>query len=463
MKIKFCGAAQTVTGSCHLLTLNDGAKILLDCGLYQGSEDDMEHFNKEWMFHPTEIDVLILSHAHIDHCGRIPKLVKDGFKGKIFCTHATRDLAVIMLMDSAHIQEKDAEYESRKTDKKVKPLYTSQDVRNALPLFVGIGYNKFFKVHPGVEVKFNDAGHILGSATVSLKIRMDEYHEKIFGFTGDIGRPNRPILKDPEHMPHCDYLICESTYGGERHPDMETSDNDFLRIILQTCVENKGKLIIPAFSVGRTQELVFKLDRFYSENKLPKIKVFVDSPLAVNATEIFKMHPECLDEEIHEYMRKNEDPFGFNTLTYVSEVEQSKRINDLKEPAIIISASGMAQAGRIKHHIFNNIEDSKNTILIVGYCAVGTLGEQLVKRPTEVKIFGKLLQVRANIEIMSSMSAHADHDEILDFLSNQDQSRLKKIFLVHGELKRQERLQQGLLAAGFKNIEIPDLGNVYNI
>lgn len=457
MKIKFCGAAQTVTGSCHLLELEDETKILLDCGLYQGHEDEMEQFNNEWSFIPSEIDYLILSHAHIDHSGRIPKLIKDGFKGKIFSTHATFDLCALMLLDSAHIQEKDAEYEQKKTKRKVRPLYTTEDARASLDYFVGISFNKWFQIQKGLSFIFNDAGHILGSATVSLKIVEKDKEEITLGFTGDIGRTNRPILKDPESMPLCDYLISESTYGGENHMDNITSDELFLKIIQETCIDRKGKVIIPAFSVGRTQEIVFTLDSLIAKGRLKNIPVYVDSPLAINVTEVFKLHPECFDAEMHEYMRKEGDPFGFNSLNYVSELEQSKLLNDMDGPAIIISASGMAQSGRVKHHIFHNIENPNNTILMVGYCANGTLGEKLIKKPSQIKIFGQLLNVNARIETLSSMSAHAGHDEILAFLSNQDKEKLKCIFLVHGEPKRQERLKTGLLQVGFKKIEIPTL------
>ena len=462
MKIKFCGAAQTVTGSCHLLTLDNGTKILLDCGLYQGHEDQMDDFNSNWFFEPSEIDYLILSHAHIDHCGRIPKFVKDGFRGQIFATHATYDLCALMLLDSAHIQEKDAQYEAKKLKRNVAPLYSIQDAKDCLNYFVGVSFNKWFKITNDISFVFNDAGHILGSATIALKI-IENGKETIFGFSGDIGRPNRPILKDPEKMPLCDYLICESTYGGEKHKDNITTDDYFLKIINETCVERRGRVIIPAFSVGRTQEIVFTLDKLKGQGKIGEIPVFVDSPLAVNATEVFKLHPECYDNEMHEYLRKEGDPFGFNSLHYVSELEQSKELNEMDSPAIIISASGMAQAGRVKHHIFHNIENPNCTILMVGYCADGTLGEKLIKKPSQIKIFGELLNVNARIETLSSMSAHADHFEIIDFLSNQNKEKLKSIFLVHGELKRQERLKNGLIENGFNHIEIPILEQEFKL
>ena len=467
MKIKFCGAARTVTGSSHLLTLDNGYKILLDCGLYQGREDEFEDFNRKWQFDPQEINCLILSHAHIDHIGRVPALVKDGFDGNIVCTSATRDLAAIMLLDSAYIQEKDAEYENRRRVKQgktpVDPLYTAIDARRCLDSFVSIAYDRWLRVNGNVSVMFRDAGHILGSANVTLKIKTDDHHEKLIGFTGDIGRPDRPILKDPVPMPACDYLICESTYGGETHNARPDDENELLKIIDRTCVQNKGKLLIPAFSVGRTQELVYMMDKLESDGKLPRIPVFVDSPLAVNATDIFIMHPECYDEGLLEYMDTDPNPFGFGHLNYVRKVEDSKKINDLEGPAIIISASGMMTAGRIKHHLFNHIENPRNAILVVGFCAPGTLGERIRNRPESVRIFGIEKKLRAGVEIMDSFSAHGDHHEMLDFLRTQDKEKLKSIFLVHGEIDRQEKFKASLLEEGFREVVIPRLGEVVEL
>ena len=378
MKIKFCGAAKQVTGSAHLLTLDDGYKILLDCGLYQGNDKDMASFNEQWLFDPSEIDCLILSHAHIDHSGRMPKLVKDGFKGDIHCTHATRSLCAIMLLDSAKIQERDAEYYNKKLKRKKKskkkpkkPLYTSEHVKETMNLFIGYPYDRRISIREGVELLFRDAGHILGSANVTLKIT-EKGKTKLFGFTGDIGRPDRPILRDPMPMPAVDYLICESTYGDKDHQAKPKEESRFLEIIKKTCVEKKGKLIIPAFSIGRTQEVVYLLDQMASAGKLPKIPVYVDSPLAVNATTVFGSHPECYDNDLHEYMLTDDNPFGFNDLTYIKDVALSKQLNHSREPCIIISSSGMMNAGRVRHHLANNIDNPKNTFLIVGYCAPNT-------------------------------------------------------------------------------------------
>lgn len=462
MKLQICGAARTVTGSCHLLTFNDDFKIILDCGLYQGSDENFDTFNNEWFFKPSEIDVLILSHAHIDHCGRIPKLVKDGFKGKIICTSATRDLAAIMLLDSAHIQQSDAEYESRKYGNKIKPLYTEWDVKQCLRYFYCVEYDNWFKINDNISMLFADAGHILGSASITLKIT-ENNKETYLGFSGDIGRYKRPILKDPSPMPQLDYLICESTYGGKTHEDTPENDDHFMQIIFDTCVAKRGKLLIPAFSLGRTQEILYRLDKLYNSGRLQNIHVYVDSPLAMNATEIYTIHPECYDDEISNYMKRDDNPFGWNNLKYVRDAEQSKRLNTSEEPCIIIAASGMANAGRIKHHLYHQIENPQNTVLIVGYCAEGTLGQQLVQKPEKVNIFHHEKKVKAQIEVMSSMSAHADEPELLHFLSNQDKSELKKIFLVHGELKRQEALKSTLLGKNFMNVEIPELGAIFEI
>lgn len=469
MKIQFCGAAREVTGSAHLLTLEDNYKILLDCGLYQGRSKDMKDFNENWFFKPAEIDCMILSHAHIDHCGRIPKLVKDGFRGPIYCTHATRSLCAIMLLDSAKIQEQDAEYYNKRQKRKNKgkltnprePLYTTKDAKRALLQFVGYSYERQFLIHKGVEVLFRDAGHILGSASVTMRIN-ENGRAFSFGFSGDIGRPNRPILRDPLPMPEVDYLICESTYGAKEHSGAPAEADRFLKIIQKTCVEKKGKLIIPAFSVGRTQEIVYMLDQMETKGLLPKIPVYVDSPLAVNATLIFGSHPECYDDQMNEYLLIDDNPFGFNKLTYVREVEVSKSLNNSNEPCIIISSSGMGNAGRVKHHLFNNIDNPKNTVLIVGYCSPGTPGGYLRNNAEYLKLFGERKLVKADVETMDSFSAHADRLEIAEFLKNQRNS-VKKIFLVHGELKKQESLKGLLEPLGFNDIEIPKLGEVFTV
>lgn len=462
MQIRFCGAAQEVTGSAHLITLENGLNILLDCGLYQGNEEAMDTFNENWFFNPADIDILVLSHAHIDHSGRIPKLVKDGFRGTIICTHATRSLCNIMLLDSAKIQKYEAEYHNKKEAKKSKKdkvfkeaLYEEQDVFAAMQLFSSVSYNRWERIDKHVEVQFRDAGHILGSASVTLRIS-ENGQEKLIGFTGDIGRPDRPILRDPQGMPECDYLICESTYGDRFHESKPEEYDKFLKVIIDTCLNKKGKVIIPAFSVGRTQEIVYMLDQLQTAGKLPNIPVYVDSPLAVNATMVFGTHPECFDQDLVNYMMTDDNPFGFNNLHYVRSAELSKSLNNAKDPSIIISASGMMNAGRIRHHAANNLANPKNTFLMVGYCAPQTLGGILLKGEVEeVKLFGQLVPVKAEIIRMGSFSAHADQGEIIDFLNNQ--KKLEQLFLVHGEIDAQKTLARTIRDRLGHKVFIPSL------
>ncbi len=469
MKVKFCGAARFVTGSSHLITLDNGYKILLDCGLFQGKGKDIWEWNNEWRFDPKDIDCLVLSHAHIDHSGRIPQLVKDGFAGKIYSTHATRSLCNIMLLDSAMIQERDVEWFNKRHKTAISkgkkrrrvPLYTEEDLPETLSRFVTTGYDQWLEIGPGVSMMFRDAGHILGSASVTLKIRQ-EGKETLVGFTGDIGRPERPILRDPIPMPEVDYMIAESTYGDRLHEGHPDQKKHLLKVIKSTCVEKKGKLIIPAFSVGRTQEIVYMLDQLSNEGKLPRIKVYVDSPLAVNATRVYGNHPECYDAHLVEYLLTDEDPFGFNSLKYIRKVEESKALNESDEPCIIISASGMASAGRIRHHIFNNVEQYRNTILIVGYCSPGTTGRWLKDGAQVIKLFGEWKKVEAQVEVMDSFSAHGDYREMIDFLRNQTK-RVKQLFLVHGEVDTQEVYRKKLLNLGFEKVNIPAKGQVFNL
>lgn len=469
MNIQFCGAAQYVTGSSHLITLDDGYKILLDCGLFQGGGHEVWDLNNQWYFKPAEIDCLILSHAHIDHIGRVPKLVKDGYNGEIHCTHATRSLAAIMLLDSAKIQERDAEYYNQKILKKKKkdykklrePLYKSKDVPVAMGVFNGYSYDRWHQINDRVSILFKDAGHILGSSSVTLKIK-DGDRERVIGFTGDIGRPDRPILRDPQLMPDdVEYLICESTYGDKEHESGPEQSEKLLEVIKEACVEKKGKLIIPAFSVGRTQEIVYMLDKMETAGLLPKLPIYVDSPLAVNATMIFGQHPECFDNELSEYMLIDENPFGFNDLTYIRDVNESKALNESDKPCIIISSSGMMNAGRVKHHLYNNIEDGKDTFLIVGYCSPDTPGGMLRDGVETIKLFGEWKMVKATVKIMDSFSAHADRREIYEYIKNQ--KGLKKLFLVHGEIDRQEKFKSYLGERGFDNIDIPALGDIVEL
>lgn len=468
MRLQFCGAAREVTGSSHLLTLDNGYKLLLDCGLYQGESAEMENFNRNWYFKPEEINCLVLSHAHIDHSGRIPVFVKDGFRGNIFCTPATRDLCAIMLLDSAGIQERDAEYEKKKNRNKENPdreeetpLYTVEDVSRAMRLFVNVGYERWLRISPEIEILFRDAGHILGSASVTLRIT-ENGKTTILGFSGDIGRPNRPILGDPLPMPELDYLICESTYGDRDHLSAPDEVDKFVEIVRHTCIDKRGKVIIPAFSVGRTQEIVYMLDKLANAGKLPPIPVYVDSPLSVNATQVFIDHPECFDDELNRYIQQDANPFGFNSLVYIRTVEESKALNFSSEPCIIISSSGMANAGRIKHHLANNIENPNNTVLIVGYCSPETPGGKLRDGQKVIKLFGEYKNVNAAVEIMDSFSAHADRGEIMQFIANQ-KGHIKGIFLVHGTYDRQEALSHLMHTKGFGNVAIPSLGEVVSL
>ena len=470
MKIQFCGAARNVTGSCHLVTLDDGFTVLLDCGLFQGRGEDVWENNNKWFFDPASIDMLILSHAHIDHSGRIPKLVRDGFNGTIVCTHATRSLCSIMLMDSAYIQVRDVEYYNRKLVKKRikakrkklrEPLYTPEDVDKAMGLFFTCAYDRWMDLRPGLKVLFRDAGHILGSSSVTLQIS-EKGRTRTLGFTGDIGRPQRPILRDPRPMPDADFVIAESTYGDRVHESAPAEVDHFLSILRNTCLKKQGKLIIPAFSVGRTQEIIYILDQLENAGELPRIPVYVDSPLAVNATEVFTLHPECYDLDLHTYMIEDPNPFGFNDLHYVRSTEESKKLNDMQDPCIIISSSGMMNAGRIRHHMYNNIEDSRNTFLIVGYCTPDTPGGQLKNGAEALKVFGEWKLVKAEVETMDSFSAHGDRNEMREFLTNQRKSA-SNIFLVHGELDTQESYRGYLKSEGFGEIHIPKLGEIVDL
>ena len=463
MVIEFIGATRTVTGSMHLILVN-GKKILLDCGLFQGKRADTFERNKNFPFDPSTIDALVLSHAHIDHAGNLPNLVKNGYSGPIYCTPATHDLSDIMLKDSAYIQERDVEFVGKKHTKKhlppPEPLYTIDDVEPALSLFQSVPYHSKFEAASGVQVEFVDAGHILGSASVILTIveggdGKSSYRREIkLGFTGDLGRPNLPILRDPEFMGDVDAVISESTYGGRFHASVDEMPQKFDEAVMKTA-RRGGKVIIPAFSVGRTQDLVYTIHLLREKGKLQNIPVYVDSPLSTSATEVFRKHPECFDAETLDLMKREEDPFGFNRLTYIRNVDESKKLNDKTEPCIIIASSGMCEAGRIRHHIANNIGDPKNTILIVGYQAEHTLGRRLVEQEKEVTIFGEVHERKCDVVVMNSFSAHADRKELLAYFNHFNKGRLKNVFLVHGDPDQAEKFSGGLKDQGFKNVAIP--------
>lgn len=467
MKIKFCGAARTVTGSQHLLEIN-GKKILLDCGLYQGKREEAYQINKTFLFDPKELHAVVLSHAHIDHSGNLPSLVAKGFRGNIYSTTATRDLCSIMLQDSAHIQEKDVEYVNRKRAKKheelFKPLYTPDNVRDTMKLFKAVAYNqKFYIDNTGqsVQVEYFDAGHILGSAQVLLTITENGKTFK-FAFSGDIGRPHLPILRDPDFIGNVNYIISESTYGGRVHDKAADMDAQLEKAI-KDALSRGGKIIVPAFSVGRTQEVVFSLSKLFNKGSIPKFPIFVDSPLSVHVSDIFKLHHECFDKETSDLISNGVDVFGFSNLTYIKDVEDSKALNSFKGTCMIISASGMCEAGRILHHLSNNIEDSTNTILIIGFQAPDTLGRRLVEsrgiENPEVKIFGDIHRVMAKVVVLNSFSAHADKNELYDYFEKFDKNQVEKIFLVHGDYDQQQALQTQLQSEGYKDITIPEKGN----
>lgn len=467
MKLTFWGAARTVTGSKHILTTDKGINILLDCGMFQGEGKDTLPMNSHWGFDPHSIDYVILSHAHIDHTGLLPKLVKDGFSGKIFATSATIDLCSIMLLDSAHIQESDLSYINKRRIRQdkppIEPMYDEEDAQKTLNMMVEMPLNGSFAINDEVTVSITENGHILGSVALHLHLRKKDGSTILLTFTGDIGRKDDAILKGPLPFPQSDYIICESTYGDRLHEPQDEVEPHLLRVVRETCVEKGGKIIIPAFSIDRTQEIVYALDRLAFAGKLPKIDVYVDSPLSVKATRVMSKHREYFNSEILEYITRDGDPFGFPHLHYVESADESKKINSRKEPCIIISASGMAEAGRIKHHLKNNIENPANTVLLVGYASPGSLAGKIKAGDPEVMIFGELFKVNAQVESMENFSAHGDYQEMLEYLSCQDPAKVKKVFLVHGEIETQTNWAQKLVAAGFRNIEIPTKGEEFII
>ena len=469
MKVTFHGAVRTVTGSQHLLDVN-GYKILLDCGLYQGSRKKTYERNQNLPFDASEIDFLILSHAHIDHSGNVPNLVKNGFDGHIICTYATRDLATIMLRDSAKIQHYDIEFLNKKRAKKklppLAPIYSLADAVNSLKLFVGVGYERPYQVAPGINLTFYDAGHILGSAIVVLDIEdQEEKRDTRLVFSGDLGRPNRPILKDPTFIDSADVLLIESTYGTRVHEPTEDASKKLERIINETC-KRGGKLIVPAFAVGRSQELVYRIHQLVENRDIsPNLPIYVDSPLAIDATGIYRLHPETYDEEIAQFMLEDRhgDPFGFDMMRYTRTTRESKELNFLNEPAVIISASGMAEAGRILHHLKNNVEDPRNTILIVGWQAPHTLGRRIVERQPKVKIFGEAYQLKAQVESINGFSAHADRNELLEWTGHLANPP-KHTYIVHGEEEVSLAFAESLKREqGFPDVQVPQLGQSFNI
>ncbi len=451
MTISFYGAAQTVTGSKHLVTLENGQRILLDCGLVQGKGEKTAESNRSFDFEPENINYLILSHAHIDHSGLIPRLVKLGFTGPIFCTPPTRELCKLLLHDSAQIQESN----SNGTPEEL--LYGEENVEAALQLFKTVPYNETYRIDEDIELLFTDTGHVLGSAAINLKLQ-DNGQERTLCFSGDIGRFANRILKEPQPFPPAEIILCESTYGDKIHDSLANTEERLEQIVRQVCVERQGKLLIPAFSIGRTQELIYSLNYLAEDGRLPAgVNVFVDSPLSVYATDILRSSPAYFNDTLLEFIKTDPDPFGFPQLHYITEVADSKELINLEQPCVIISASGMMEAGRIQHHLKNNLADPNSAVLITGYCEPTTVGGQLLNGAETVRILGEEVPVKAEMIVMKEYSAHADYRDIVKFLMCQDKDKIQKIYLVHGEKRVMEQLKTDLEELGYPNIDIPDL------
>jgi len=462
MRITFWGAARTVTGSRHLLEVQ-GRSLLLDCGLVQGRRAEAEASNRHLPFEPDEIEAVLLSHAHIDHSGNLPNLVRQGFRGRIYATRATAGLCDPMLRDSAHIQERDVEFVNKRRARKHKPakepLYTLADVERTLPCFAPQRYGETFSVMPGVAATFYDAGHILGSAITVLDLEEGGRRLRL-AFTGDLGRAHLPIIRDPETVTGIEVLITESTYGDRRHEETEAIPEIMARLLTRAH-ERRAKVIVPSFAVGRTQEIVYVLKDLFASGRVPPMPVYVDSPLAVNVTTVFRQHPECFDEETLALLHDEQtDPFGFKLMHYVRETEESKALNARPGPMVIISASGMCEAGRILHHLRNNIENPDTLVLIVGFQAEHTLGRKLVEGWPEVRIFGELHPLRAEVAVLDAFSAHADRDELLAWVSGLA-DRPRQTFVVHGEEQQALHFGEHLRSAGLERVHVPKTGQSY--
>ena len=466
MKIAFHGAARTVTGSKHLVTLSQGKKILLDCGMFQGMGVETEKMNRNWGFNPAEVDYVFLSHAHVDHSGLLPKLVKDGFHGTIYATPATIDIIRVLLLDSAFIQQQDMHFLNKKRReegrKLLEPLYTAEDVQNTFQYLKPVHYYQAIQVDEDIVLEFFDVGHIVGSATIFLTLT-ENGNRKTLVFSGDVGRYGDPILHSPQSFPHADYILIESTYGNKLHDRTETYAEELLKNIEHTCLQKKGKLIIPAFSVGRTQELLYSLNDLELEGRLPQLNYYVDSPMSIKVTEIVKKHPECFNRSVQKLLRKGDDPFSFKGLRYITDKRESQALNIDHKPSVIISASGMAEAGRVKHHIANSIENWRNTIMLIGYCEPSSLGARLKKRPETIGIFGSQYNVRAVIITLNSMSAHADYNDLCQYLACQDAQEVKRVFVVHGEPDAQIEFKKRLIKKGFLDVTIPELHQEFGV
>jgi metallo-beta-lactamase family protein len=465
MKYIAYGAAGTVTGSMHVLQVN-GRRILFDCGLFQGKRQEAFERNRSLPFSAADIDVMVLSHAHLDHVGAVPVLINSGYRGPIYCTQATLDLAKAILLDSAKIQENDSAYVNRKRAAgvaPVEPLYTVADAMRSLRSFVGVGYDYPFDIAPGATLTLRDAGHILGSSICDIRAREDG-REARFVFSGDLGRPVSRILRPPERLDSADVLVMESTYGGRTHGPMELNDDELCAVVNRTA-KRGGKLVIPAFAVGRTQELVYALNRLHTNGCIPPLPIYVDSPLAVNVTEAFRTHPDCFNDELLGFMRHDADhnAFTFDHLIYTRNVDDSKALNDMAGPLIIIAASGMAEGGRILHHLAHTIGDPRNTVLIVGYMAENTLGRRIMEKQPVVRIYGEEFKLNAEVVTLTGFSAHADHAELMAWASAMNLPRVRDIFLVHGEADAQAALTKALTAAGAPRVRAPQRGEAFDL
>jgi metallo-beta-lactamase family protein len=451
--VTFWGATRTVTGSLHRVDFN-GRSVLLDCGFYQGARLESYRRNSEFSFRPKEIDAVLLSHAHLDHCGNLPNLVRQGFRGPIYCTPATRALTSVMLGDAAKIQEEDTAYLNRHREKgqsRVEPLYDGREVYRTLLKLKAVPYGKPFEVTKDFEATFADAGHLLGSAMVHLRVG-----ERSLTFTGDLGRPGLPIIRDPAPVPPADLLICECTYGGHTHETVEDTAERLGEVVRQTAARG-GKVIIPAFSVGRTQTILYFLHQLDNAGRLPDIPIYVDSPMAVRATEVFRAHPECFNDAALRLLQDEPDLFGDRRVKYVEKVHESIALNGEPGPCVILSASGMCEGGRVLHHLRHNVEDPRATILIASYQAAETLGRRIVERQPEIRILGRALKLQAEVAVLNGLSSHADHPGTL--ASVEPLPRTTRIRLVHGECDRAERLAEGLRGIGFGDVEIPERGD----
>ncbi len=450
MRITSHGAAEEVTGSKHLVEIN-GYHILLDCGLFQGRRKEAARKNKRLPFSVNDLHAVVLSHAHIDHSGTLPMLARHGYQGRVFTTPATRDLCAVMLLDSAHIQERDAKWLSKKNMSFVPPIYGEEDVRAIMRRFICVPYDIPIDVAPGVSVTFKDAGHVLGSAMILIE-SMENDKRRTVVYSGDIGRKNMPILKDPWEPDDADAVIMESTYGDRDHDPIETLDEKLADVINRTHARG-GKVIVPSFALERAQEFVYALKRLEMDNRIPDIPVYVDSPLTVNITEVFRLHTDMFDEDMRQLMEHSGNPFQLKHIQYIRNVDASKRLNTLREPAIIISAAGMCEYGRILHHLRNNCEDRRNTILIIGFQAKHTLGRRIVEREKEIKIFGIKHPLRAEVKTLNALSAHAGRSELIAF-GKRFKDRAERLLLAHGEDEALQALLSGLQAEGCRNVSI---------